>query len=542
MRHTWRNVYNWGDTEKKIDKTIAHHIEHFKHLLGIEGTMRDLPLNANAHDEVKLAKRSRLNRVALRDFMRIVGSENVQVDDFSRAKHSFGKYYGDIVRMRLGKIAHPPDAVVYPGTENEIMKIVAYCNLKRIAIVPWGGGTSVTRALEAEKGGIALDLARNYRDVISLNEIDSTVTVEAGILGPDLEKYLNDRGYTCGHFPQSFEFATVGGWLAARGAGQASTGYGRIEDLTVGFTAITPTGKIACGNYPAASVGGDIRHLIMGSEGTLGVITQVTLRIRKYNAANSVMQSYMFKSFEAAVTAMRQMMQTEVYPPHFFRISDPEETEIGLGMKGKDKGLAGWFLNKLGFKKGGRSLMYAIFEGDPRQTKVGASALSRLARKHGGLSLGSYATRKWLEQRYSSAYMRDPMMDAGIRIDTLETAVHYSRLTELWNAVREYIKRDGQTLCLTHISHTYETGANLYFIFASPMLGKDELGRFEKFHRGIVETFVKHGGTLSHHHGIGRLAAHSLPKQHSPATLAAWRAVKKTLDPKGIMNPGALIF
>src|SRR5262249_10368469 len=156
------------------------------------------------------------------------------------------------------------------------------------------------------------------------------------------------------------------------------------------------------------------------------------LRIRKYNAAHAILKSYMFKSFEAAVAAMREMMQSQVYPPHFFRISDPEETEIGLGMKGKDKGLAGAFLNLMGFKKGGRSLMYAIFEGDPKQCKTGAKALAKIVRKNRGLSLGSYATEKWLEQRYSSAYMRDPMMDAGIRIDTLETAVHYSRLVELW--------------------------------------------------------------------------------------------------------------
>lgn len=542
MRKIWRNVYNWGDTEKKIDPTIEHHINHFKHLLGIEGEVHDLPLNANAQEEVKLAKKSRLSRSALKDLMRFVGSDNVFVDDFSRAKHSFGKYYGDILKMRMGKVANPPDAVVCPRTEEDLIKVINYCNAKRIPVVPWGGGTSVTRALEADKGGIALDLTVHLKDVLSLNAEDSTVTVEAGILGPDLEKYLNERGYTCGHFPQSFEFATVGGWVAARGAGQASTGYGRIEDLLVGLRIVTPTGLISCGNYPAASVGGDIRHFILGSEGTLGAISRVTLRIRKYNADTAILKSYMFKSFEQAVEAMREMMQSQVYPPHFFRISDPEETEIGLGMKGKDKGITGAALNLLGFKKGGRSLMYAIFEGDPRQCRLGERALGKIVRKHGGLSLGAYATRKWLEQRYSSAYMRDPMMDAGIRIDTLETSVHYSQLIELWQAVRAYIKKDGQTLCLTHISHTYETGANLYFIFASPMLSKDELNQFEKFHKGIVETFIAHGGTLSHHHGIGRLVAPLLDRQHSPATLEAWRAVKKTLDPKGIMNPGALIF
>jgi len=542
MRAIWRNVYNWGDPEKKIDSTIEHHISHFRHLLGIENDHRQLPLNENAEQEVKLTKKTRLTRLTLRELMRIVGSENVAIDDFSRARHSYGKYYGDIVRLRQGKVMYPPDAVVTPRTEGEILKLINFCNAKRLAVVPWGGGTSVTRALEAVKGGIALDLTKNFKDVISLSVENSTVTVEAGILGPELEKYLNERGYTCGHFPQSFEFATVGGWVAARGAGQASTGYGRIEDLLVGLTAVTPSGTIECGDFPAASVGADMRHFFLGSEGTLGVISKVTLRIRKYAPNTSIQKSYMFKSFDSAVSAMRTMMQSQVNPPHFFRISDPEETEIGLGMKGKDKGIAGAFLNFMGYKKGGRTLMYAIFEGDHAQKKVSAKTLGKIVRKFGGLSLGSYATRKWLEQRYSSAYMRDPMMNAGIRIDTIETAVHYSRLVELWQAVRAYIKEDGETLCLTHISHTYETGANLYFIFATPMLERDELDKFEKFHKGIVSTFMKHGGTLSHHHGIGRLMAHALDEQHSPAALDAWRAVKAALDPKGIMNPGALIF
>lgn len=542
MRPTWKNVYNWGDTEKPIDKTIEHHIEFLKKALHIEGLSQDHSLNANAHTEVHLAKRSRISRQQLKDLIRIVGSDNVQIDDFSRAKHAAGKYYGDIVRLRMQKEILPPDAVIYPREESDIVKLIRYCNTKRIAVVPWGAGSSVTRALEATKGGVALDLTRHYNAVLKLNAENSTVTVEAGILGPALEKYLNDKGYTCGHFPQSFEFSTVGGWLAARGAGQASTGYGRIEDIVVGVRAVTPAGIIDAGNYPAASVGGDIRHFIMGSEGTLGVITEVTLRIRKYNEANARMQSFMFPSFEAAVETMRLMMQSQVMPPHFFRISDPEETENALGMKGKDKGMTGALLNMLGFKKGGRSILYAIFEGEKAQTKLGAKTLNALARKNKGRSLGTYATRKWLEQRYSSAYMRDPMMDAGIRIDTLETAVHYDRLIELWRAVREYIKRDGETICLTHISHTYETGANLYFIFASPMQGKNELAQFEKFHKGIIDTFLAHGGTISHHHGVGRLGARLLPKQHSAATLVAWRALKKALDPKGIMNPGALIF
>jgi len=540
MRKIWQSVYRWGDVQKSVDATIESHIHHFKHLLNIPKNFERREFNQNAEQVVQLAKKSRFSKKILRDLMKLCGSENVVFDDFTRARHSTGKYYGDLLRLRMGKVEHPPDAVLYPRTENEIQKIIAYCTAQKIAVIPFGGGTSVTRALEAEKGGIALDLSVNFKDVLSLNADNSTVTVESGILGPALESYLNERGYTCGHFPQSFEFATVGGWIAARGAGQASTGYGRIEDLLIGLRAVTPAGLIECGNYPAASIGPDMREVFLGSEGAFGVITHVTLRIRKYNAKHSILKSYMFKTFEKAIEAQKVMMQSQVNPPHFFRISDPEETEAGLGMKGKDKGLTGMMLNLLGYKAGGRTLMYAIFEGDRAQARLSSAKLAKIAKKRGAISLGSYATRKWLEQRYSSAYMRDPMMSAGIRIDTIETACSYERAIELWQSVRSYIKADHETLCLTHVSHAYETGINLYFIFARPMLEKNELEQFEKFHKGLYETFLEHGGTLSHHHGIGRLLAAGLPRQHSAVTLKAFKALKMQLDPRGIMNPGVL--
>lgn len=539
MRKSYRNVLAWGDPDYKPDNTIHHHIQFFQKLFGMEKAAISQSVN-QGNEEVKLKKKSRLGTQTIRELIKICGNENVVFDDFSRAKHSYGKYYGDLMRLRLGIVNNPPDAVVYPKTENEIIKLVQYCDSRRIPIIPFGLGSSVTRALEAEKGGISVDVSKNFTNIIELNTTNSTVTVEAGVSGPVLEKYLNERGYTCGHFPQSFEYSTVGGWVAAKGAGQASTGYGRIENMLVAMTVVTPSGVIHIKDFPAASIGPDFREIFIGSEGMFGIITRITIKARKYNPYNTVYASYMFHDFVPAVEAMREMMQAQCGVPHLFRISDPEETEIGLQMKGKDKGITGLALKLLGFKPMRRTLMYAAMEGDSDHNRLVAEKLATVARRHKGFSLGAYATEKWLEQRYSSAYMRDPLMDNGIRLDTLETACTWDKLYTVWNQVRSYVKGFPHAICLTHISHVYETGANLYFVFGMPMKSSKELEDFEQFHRGIIDAIFKSGGSLSHHHGIGRLTAPWFEKQHGKNHAELLRSVKKKLDPKGIMNPGVL--
>jgi len=534
---TYRDIFKWGDKrETIIDKgTITIIKEKFgysdndinqKHLYG--------------EKEVILENKCCLGADIIEKFINIVGSDNLDTTDYARASHTYGKYYADLLKLRIGIVPTPPDAVIYPRSEDDIVKILEICNQHKIAVTPLGGQSSVTRGVETPLGGVSLDLTKHLNKVLEVNEINSTVTVQTGIYGPVLEEYLNNYGnkYSCGHFPQSFEYSTVGGWVAAKGAGQASTGYGKIEHMVLSMRVITPHGIIDTKTYPASAQGWDLQQLFFGSEGTLGVITQVTMKVRKYRPKQTKYASFIFKDFEAAVNAMRNVMQNGVGLPHLFRISDTEETEVAFKTKEFDGTFADKFLNTLGYKPGSRCLMFVAVEGSTSYTKQVISAVKKIAKKNGGFSIGSSPTKKWLEQRYSSAYLRDPLMDLGIMTDTLETAVMWDNLIPLWKAVRDYLKKREKTVVMVHISHVYENGANLYFTFLSPMKKGDELNEYAEYHRGIIETIQANKGSLSHHHGVGRTLAPWIEKELGTESIKIMQAIKDHLDPNGIMNPG----
>ncbi|WP_411821408.1 FAD-binding oxidoreductase [Leptospira sp. 'Mane'] len=532
-----RNIYKWGSSE--VEHSLPSHTRSF-----IESQFNVSSDFKNAFpkgvEEIKPLRKSKLSAQAIAKFKKILGTNSFQLDPLDRAKHSIGKFYTEIYNARFGKFEDVAEAVAYPKSEDEVQKLVLLANELKLPVIPFGAGSSVTKALQAPNGGISIDLSKLDK-IIEFNTVDSTVTVEAGIKGPVLEAFLNERGYTCGHFPQSFEFSTVGGWIAAKGAGQASTGYGKMEDILLALTAVTPSGKIESKPYPAASIGPDVFKFFLGSEGVFGVITKATLKIRKFEPKNSTKGSFIFKDFHSAVETMREVMQGGFGKPHFFRIQDPEETDISFKMSGVEGSFADKALNFLGYKPNGRSLMHIIVDGDPDYSAFVFNKIKKIAKRRGGFSTGASPVQKWLDQRYSSAYLRDSLMDEGVRIDTLETAVTWSELYGLWENTRKYIKSFPNTSCMVHISHAYENGANLYFIFLSPMDTKNEIGSFTSFHKGIIDTIHKNGGSLSHHHGIGRMLAPWMKSEVGESTIQAITAVKKSLDPKGIMNPGGTL-
>ena len=537
MSKTYRDIFKWGDKrETQIDQGTLNVIkDKFEY--------SDSDINQKylfGDQEVKLENECKLEQEILNKFIEIVGDENIKTDDFSRANHSYGKCYFDLLKLRKGDIPTPPDAVLYPRTEDDIVKILEICNRNKIAVTPLGGQSSVTRGVETPKAGISLDLTKHLNKVIEVNEINSTVTVQSGMYGSAFEEYLNNYGdkYSCGHFPQSFEYSTVGGWVAAKGAGQASTGYGKIEHMVLSIKVVTPTGIIETKTYPASAQGWDLHQTFIGSEGTLGVITRVTMKIRKYRPDNTKYASFIFKNFESAVDAMRTVMQSGIGAPHLFRISDPEESDIAFKSKNFDGTFADKFLNIIGYKSGNRCLMFVAVEGNKSYTCQLISSIKNITKKFGSFSLGSKPTKKWLEQRYSSAYLRDPLMDLGIMTDTLETAVMWNNLIPLWNAVRKYLKSRDKTVVMVHISHVYENGANLYFTFLSPMKKGDELNDYTEYHKGIIETILANNGSLSHHHGVGRMLAPWMEKELGKESLSLMQSVKNHLDPNGIMNPG----
>jgi alkyldihydroxyacetonephosphate synthase len=538
MEFTYRQILKWGDKrEHQIDPLMLKVIREKFDLKESDFGTKHLP----GGQEVRLGKPSSLTSPQLDFFRDTVGEENLHSDDFTRAKFAYGKFYGELLDLRMNLVPHPPDAVVSPRSVSELEKIVEYCNSERIPVIPAGGQSSVTGALQTPHGGIAVDITRHINRIIKVNATNKTVTVQAGIYGPALEEELNKHGFTCGHFPQSFEYSTVGGWIAARGAGQASTGYGKIEDMVIALKAVTPAGVIETMEFPRTAQGWDIFRLFIGSEGTLGIITEVTLNIHNYCPENTSYGSFIFSSFAEAVAAMRKMIQSEYGRPHLFRISDPDETDIAFKTSGFDNSISDKVLRGLGFLPGKRSLMFVAVEGERDYTKFVLGKIRRTARKGKGMFIGRSPVIKWLDQRYSSAYMRDPLMDLGIMSDTLETAVTWENLLKVWSAARDYVSRRPKTVFMIHISHVYESGANLYFTFLSPMELGNEKSDFEVFHRGLVDTIVGNGGSLSHHHGVGRVLAPWMEKHLGKTSMDVFRAVKKHFDPNNIMNPGGTL-
>ena len=538
MDFTYRQILKWGDKrEHHVDPLM---IKVIKDKFGLKDSDFEMKYLAGSQT-VKLEKASSLKLQQL-DFLRsIVGNENIQTDDFSRAKFSYGKFYGELLDLRLNLVPQPPDAVVSPKSHDEIVKIVEYCSQERIPIIPVGGQSSVTGALQAPLGGIAMDLTKHLNKIVRISTGNKTVTVQSGIYGPALEDELNKHGFTCGHFPQSFEFSTVGGWIAAKGAGQASTGYGKIDDMVLALKAVTPVGTIETKEYPKTAQGWDIFRLFIGSEGILGIITEATLNIHNYKPHNTGCASFIFKSFEQAVAAMQKIIQSEYGKPHLFRISDPDETDIAFKTKGFDNSLSDKLLKKLGFLPGKRSLMFVAIEGDKDYTKFVLNNIKRTAKKGKAMYIGKSPVKKWLDQRYSSAYMRDPLMDLGIMSDTLETAVTWENLLKVWSAAHAFVNLRPKTVLMIHISHVYESGANLYFTFLSPMEKGNEKNDFAAFHKGLVDTIQETGGSLSHHHGVGRVLAPWMEAHLGKTSMAVLAAVKKHFDPNNIMNPGGTL-
>jgi len=537
--NTYRSIFKWGDKrEEKLDASLVSIIKDIFSYSKKDLSTKHLP----GTKEAVASRKCTLTDAIIKKFETISGSENVGKDDYSRNSHAFGKYYTDLLNIRKGEIPTPPDLVLYPRNEDEILQILQLCNKEKIAVTPRGGASSVTRGVEIPHGGISLDLTRHLNQLISVSEVNTTVTVQAGIMGPSLEKYLNayQEGYTCGHFPQSFEYSTVGGWIAARGAGQASTGYGKIEEMVPALKVITPTGIIETKDYPATAQAWDLNKTFIGSEGTLGVITQATLKIRKFRPQYTSYASFLFKNFETATLAMRQIMQGGIGVPHIFRISDPEETNIAFKTKNFNNSLGDKFLKTRGYKENSRCLMFVSIEGDKDYTRFVKSKIRKIVKKNGGFYLGAKPVKDWLKQRYSSAYLRDPLMDIGIMTDTIETAVTWENLIPLWKAVRAYLTTRKKTIVMVHISHVYENGSNLYFTFLSPMIKGDEINDYVTYHKGLINIICENKGSLSHHHGIGRALSPWLKQEIGIESFQLLRAIKNHLDPNGIMNPGCL--
>ncbi len=481
----------------------------------------------------------------------ITDADRVRTDRYERAFHAVGKSYYDLVRIRAGALEHAPDAVVYPTSHEETERLLAFCAERRVAVVPFGGGSSVVGGVEAraeggQAGVVTLDTTRMTR-LIAIDETSLTATFEAGVYGPDLEAALGARGYTVGHFPQSFEFSTLGGWIAARGAGQQSNRYGSAAKLLVGARVATPRGEWRTTPFPGSAAGPDLNHLVAGSEGTLGVITEATVRIRRLAEARDFV-SFLFRSWSEGAEAVRAITQAEL-PVATLRLSDVDETRFYGGFKNvlkpsKVQELALSALGGAGFDA--PCVLMVGFEGAPGTVRRAWRKVLTTATRGGGLYVGRSPGHAWYEQRFAMPYLRDPLMDRGVGIDTLETSTLWANVPRLYEAVTGAI-RGALTawgtpgIVLAHISHTYPAGTSLYFTFLFPRDLDDEVGQWRAAKEAASRAISEHGGTISHHHGVGLDHAPWLAAEKGPLGIDLLEAAKRSVDPEGVMNPGKLI-
>lgn len=473
---------------------------------------------------------------------------NAATDERVRVLHAYGRSYRDLVRLRRGEIPNPPDAVVYPASEEDVARVIQFCAEHNFALVPFGGGSSVVGGVEPRdhRVTITLDLARLNR-IIAVDAISQTATIEAGVCGPDLERELNARGFTLGHLPQSFEFSTLGGWIATRGAGLTSTRYGKIEAMTVSVRVATPSGIVVTRAVPASAAGPSLLQLFIGSEGTLGVITRATMRVRRLPQAKDY-RALLFRSFANGVTAIRAMMQGDIVPATV-RLSDEDETrsffalhEASHGWKNVVERIGLRVLKARGYSFERGALMILGFEDDASSAQAGHA----ICKSHGAFDLGHGIARAWLRDRYETPYLRDVLMDHGVLVDTLETATTWENLERLYEELKGTIVQvtegtGSRALLMTHVSHCYRDGASLYVTFLARMARGKEIEQWEVIKRAATDCIMANGGTLSHHHGVGYEHARWMGAEHGALGLDALRAVKGALDPTNVMNPGKVM-
>jgi alkyldihydroxyacetonephosphate synthase len=511
-----------------------------------------LELDGRVRPPVELeAVKLRAPRLAARVRDRLVaavGGDGVRDDRRTRVLHAAGKSYPDLVRQRRGDCQQAPDVVVFPDSHAGIQAVLDACSAAGVAVVPFGGGTSVVGGVDPVRDRfdavISLDLAR-LREVVEVDEPSLTAVLEPGLRGPEVEARLGARGLTLGHFPQSFEYATLGGFVATRSAGQASTGYGRIDELVLGLRCATPTGDLDLPPLPASAAGPQLRELVVGSEGTLGVITRAAVRVRPAPGARRY-EGWFFRSFVEGAEALRTLEQAGA-APDVARLSDASETALSLrlsGARGPALRLGALYLRARGYAGG--CLAVAGWEGEPDEVARRRARGAALLRRAGGLSLGAAPGREWHRTRFSGPYLRDELLARGVLVETLETAAQWSQLMGVHRAVVHALDdalhaRGTPGLIGCHISHLYPSGASLYFTFLARQESGAELEQWRAAKRAAGAAIKAAGGTITHHHAVGSDHLEWMAAEVGATGLAVLRAAREELDPVGIMNPGKLL-
>jgi alkyldihydroxyacetonephosphate synthase len=466
----------------------------------------------------------------------IVGPDYCRDDDRHRLLHAGGKSTLDLLRRNNSGVQDAPDAVLLPSTDDEVAAILRYCAQHGIAVVPFGGGTSVVGGLDPIRGEftavVSLDL-RRFDQLLAFDAVSGEAEFGAGVTGPRAEQLLDEHGFSLGHFPQSFEFASLGGFAATRSSGQDSAGYGRFDDMIRGLRAITPAGVLDLGRAPQSAAGPDLRQLLIGSEGVFGIITRVRVRVHPAPEATRY-EAWSFPDFATGTAALRAVTQTGTGPT-VIRLSDEAETGVNLATA-----------EAIGETQvTGGCLAITVFEGTAAHTASRHAETREVMAAQGGTSLGEGSARAWERGRFGAPYLRDALLAAGALCETLETATDWSNIPALKAAVTDALtgalaESGTPALVLCHISHVYTTGASLYFTVVAGQRG-NPIEQWRTAKAAACDAIMATGGTITHHHAVGADHRPWMRDEVGELGVHVLRAVKSALDPAGILNPGKLI-
>jgi len=480
----------------------------------------------------------------------------VSVDPLDRVVHARGKSLRDLVRQRAGDFSRIPDVVVRPGSEEEVTAVLHAALEADAVLIAFGGGTSISGSLEPPAGEarpvVSVDVTR-LDQVLAVDGASRLARVQAGVFGPHLEEQLAARGYTFGHFPDSFTHSTLGGWIATRSSGMQSDRYGDIADLVKGLRVVTPSGTLLTRPIPAMSTGPSIREMILGSEGRLGIITETTVHVRRIPARREIL-GYLFPTFADGLAAMRDIAAGEC-SVSVTRVSDAHETRFSFATRSsptlldklKSVALKEYLRRRLHFDASQMCLSFLGYEGSERHVRAQRRAAGKIVASHGGLCIGASPGVLYDQKKFDTPYIRDFLLDRGVAADVSETAMPWSRLIPVYDAVSAaatgaFAELGVQGYMLCHLSHSYHAGACLYFTFAFRSTpGADMIAQYDVVKAAIQQAFVDHGATLSHHHAVGTEHAQWLEQDISPPGVVMLKALFEGTDPGGHLNPGKIV-
>jgi len=473
----------------------------------------------------------------------------ISTEPLERLLHARGQSLPDWLDLRTGMLGTCPDGVAFPESSAQVAELITFAMKNKVSVIPYGGGTSVVghiNTLSSERPVLTVDLSRLNR-LLHLDHNSLLATFGAGVSGPDLEAQLRAHRLTLGHYPQSFEYSTLGGWIATRSSGQQSLRYGRIEKVFAGARLETPLGCLELPSFPASAAGPDLRELVLGSEGRLGIITEATIRLTPLPDTEDF-HAVFFPDFENGIAAARQILATGI-SLCMLRLSTPTETRTTLTLAGHET-LIGTLERLLSLRGLGdqKCMLLMGFSGKAALVQANRHAALEITGKHGGVHIGKTFGSQWHKNRFRTPYLRNTLWELGYAIDTLETAVDWSKVPQMLDsmeaALHNALKSAGERVhVFTHLSHLYPYGSSIYTTYLFRLAGEstETLHRWQALKSAASQAIIAGGGTISHQHGVGMDHREYLPAEKGPLGISALGAMLHHFDPGGMMNPGKLL-